>query len=452
MKVVLVTLITPASENIRGTSALPYHLIKGAVNNDNDNGNANEAAQAKLVGDMSYEIEIYSFNANKLSNEKIAEVEKELGVTIKVMPLPKWFQWMFKFHLLFLRVFLKYPFVNYIKLSKKTVDEIRSSVPDFIWVYGEELSRIVKQFPNLQRMQLGPDTESLFYYRLMSKDFVVRNKLSYWKNVLMYRKYARMEQQCCTDDSFTYYAVGEEDVRHMQVLNPKVQAKFLRHPHYEVNNNDNGTDTDKQAIGKKFHSPKIKLLIAGQYNVYMQQDADALVQHLCCCGHGNDNGLREAPEHLLERKNILQEHYVLTFLGKGWEKHVETLRGAGYEVHHIKFAPDYIEEICEHDIQITPISIGTGTKGKVLDALANGLLVIGTPYAMENIAVKHGVSCVEYRHPQEVIDVLIDIVQDENGSDNRKKYEAMAAAGRDTVLTLHSPKRIAGELFGLLRE
>ena len=55
----------------------------------------------------------------------------------------------------------------------------------------------------------------------------------------------------------------------------------------------------------------------------------------------------------------------------------------GMKLYHIKFAPDYIEEICKHDIQVTPICIGTGTKGKVLDAIANGLLVIGSWYALE---------------------------------------------------------------------
>ena len=122
---------------------------------------------------------------------------------------------------------------------------------------------------------------------------------------------------------------------------------------------------------------------------------------------------------------------------------MEAMRGAGYEVNHITFVPDYIEEICKHDIQITPISIGTGTKGKVLDALANGLLVIGTPYAMENIAVENGVSCIEYRQPKEVIKVLMDI------PDNREKYERMADAGRQAVLTLHDRAKISKEIFNL---
>lgn len=415
MKIRLVSFITPAAENIRGTSALPYHLIKGNL----INGNVNVNNKCSFT--------IYSFNANGLGDEKIRAVEKELGVTIKVIPLPKWYQWMFKLHLLFLRVFLRYPLGNYITLPKKYVEEIKAQQPDLIWVMGEELSRIVKQFPEHHRIQIGPDTESLYYYRMMGQRFVMNNAIDYWKCAMMYRKYARMEREFCTDENFTYYAVGREDVRHLRQLNPRINAKFLRHPHYEVLSK---LKIENGELKIKFHEPKIKLLIAGQYNLYMRQEADLLVEQICNV-NVNDN------------VNYLREHYSVTFLGKGWEGHVEALRDAGWEVEHIKYAPDYIEEICKHDIQITPIAIGTGTKGKVLDALANGLLVIGTPYAMENISVESGVSCIEYRQPQEVVNVLLDILV------NREKYELMARAGREAVLKYHDRRLLAEELFGI---
>lgn len=417
MKIILVTFVTPASENIRGTSALPYHLIKGRLS----------PTLPEKEGELS--LAIYTFNSNALSDEKIAEVEKELGVTIKKIPLPKWYQWMFRLHLLFLRVFLKYPFVNYIKLPQPYVEEIIVQQPDLIWVMGEELSRIAKQFPECRRIQLGPDTESLYYYRMMGRRFVMNNALDYWKCALMYKKYARMERAFCTDDNFTYYAVGEEDVRHLKQLNPKVNAKFLRHPHYEIKS---PTPSLPEGEGG-FHSPKIKVLIAGRYDLYMKQEADLLIKSLTPDPSPKEKGIED----------FLQKHYSFTFLGKGWEKHVEALRGAGYEVNHVTFAPDYIEEICRHDIQITPIAIGTGTKGKVLDALANGLLVIGTPYAMENIAVQNGVSCIEYQQPQEVIEVLMDI------PDNKEKYEAMARAGQEAVLKYHDRCLLSQELFSL---
>lgn len=431
MRIVLVSILTPASENIRGTSALPYHIRMGGILNGNVNGNDNFI--------------IYSFNNNGLSDEKIAEVEKELHTSIKKVPLPKWYQWVFKFRLLFIRLFLKYPLHNYIKLSQHIVDEIISKKPDVVWVYGAELSRVVRQFDGFRRILTLPDSEALYYYRMLGQRFVTHDWKQFWRCAFMYPKFLALEKDFPIDASIHYHLVGEEDAKFLQMMNPGIQAHFIRHPHYEVRQhfvNDNVNANDN----RKFHLPKIKVLIAGQYNYYMKQEADLLVEQIC---------------NVNVNENFLREHYAFTFLGKGWDGHVESLREAGYEVSHITFAPDYIEEIVKHDIQITPIAIGTGTKGKVLDALANGLLVIGTPYAMENIAVEHGVSCIVYQKPEEVIKILQDIVKNDNvnvndnemlcyENSNRRKYEEMAADGQRQVLKHHDRKLIAEQLFGVV--
>ena len=341
MKICMITTMTPTSENIRGTSALPYHLM--------------------VERDKNIDIEVYTFNNNNISDEKIAEVEKELRVKIKKVPLPKWFLCVFRLHLLFIRLFLKYPIHHYVKLPMRYVDKIKAKNPDLIWIYGAEWSLVVNQFEGFKRIHTLPDSEALYYYRMLGQRFVTWNWKTFWRSAFMYPKFLALERDYSTDSSIHYHLVGEEDANFLKRMNPGIQAHFIRHPHYEVNEKGN----------KKFHQPKIKLLIAGQYNYYMKQEADLL------------------SELLRENSEVLAPHYVISFLGKGWEKHVESLRESGYDVEHIKFAPDYIKEICKHDIQITPIAIGTGTKGKVLDALANGLLVIGTPYAMENIAVWH---------------------------------------------------------------
>lgn len=422
MCTIIVSLITPYKENVRGTSALVYHLLKGLppsippeVGEDRAHlgFSSNLASVLTEVGGLV----IYSFNANGLTNEQIAEVEQELGAKIRILSLPRWYRWMFKFHLLFLRVFLKYPFVNYIKLPQKVVAEIKEQRPDLIWVNSEEMSRIPKQFPGICRMQLGPDVESLYYYRMMGRRFVMNNVVDYWKCAMMYRKYARLERHFCCDDNFTYYAVGEADIEHLRQLNPNVNCQFLRHPHYEV----------KVRREIHFHQSKIKLLIAGRYDLYMKQTADEVLKAI-------------SKKPLTDRLD-LRDLYSITFVGRGWEHHAETLRQAGYEVKHITFALDYVEEVCKHDIQLTPICIGTGTKGKVLDALANGLLVLGTPFALENIAVEHGKSCIEWRNADEVPGILLDIAA------NREKYEQIAVAGRDAVLKEHDPAEIAKQLF-----
>ena len=465
----MITTMTPASENIRGTSALPYHLRMGTILNENDNGNEND------------NFIIYTFNNNGLSDEKIAEVEKELKCSIKKVPLPKWFTFVFRYHLLFIRLFLKYPIHHYVKLPQRYVDEIKAQKPDLIWVYGAEWSKVVNQFDGFQRIHTLPDSEALYYYRMLGQRFVTHDWKRFWRCALMYPKFLALERNYSTDQSIRYHLVGKADAEFLRRMNPGIRAEFLRHPHYEVrehfvvngNDNDNenwisgGNDNENETLCyensklktqhlklKRFHRPKIKVLIAGRYDLYMKQEADLLIEQICNV-NDNDNDNRTSCNNVSKDRDVnvnvsvpvIREHYMFTFLGKGWEKHVESMRKAGYEVEHIAFAPDYIEEICKHDIQITPIAIGTGTKGKVLDALANGLLVIGTPYAMENIAVKHGESCIVYEKPQEVIEVLVDIV---NGNFNGKfgKYERMAALGQQEVLKWHDRKLIAQQLFG----
>ena len=315
---------------------------------------------------------------------------------------------------------MNYPIGNYISLSSSQLDTIIIDNPDAIWIYGEELSRVSHQLKDFRRVHTLPDCESLYYYRMLGKRFAIRNKIRFWRSAFMYPKYLNMEKQFDTSSNIHYHLVGGADVDFLKEICPGIQAHFLRHPHYQV---------AKPAKVISFSSPKIKILFAGQYNLYMQQDADMLI------------------DCLIKSKDLseLKEHYVYTFLGKGWDNHVERLNNAGYETHHIKFAPDYIEEICKHDIQVTPICIGTGTKGKVLDAIANGLLVVGSWYALENIAVEHNVSCMQYEEIKDVVNILKKIHL------NPPKYEAIAERGRENILQKHNGKTTSKELFCLFK-
>ena len=397
MKVTMISVMMPAAENIRGTSALPYHLLAGR--------------------DKSIEVILYSYNLNRLSKEQIDSVAKELNIKICLLPVPWWYVFFLRFLSPF-RILLNYPIANYIRLSSSQLDTIINDYPDAIWIYGEELSRVSRQLKDFRRVHTLPDCESLYYYRMLGKRFAIRNKIRFWRSAFMYPKYLNMEKRFDTSSNIHYHLVGKEDVNFLKEICPGIQAHFLCHPHYQV---------AKPAKVISFSSPKIKVLFAGQYNLYMQQDADMLI------------------DCLMKSKDLseLKEHYVYTFLGKGWDNHVERLNNAGYETHHIKFAPDYIEEICKHDIQVTPICIGTGTKGKVLDAIANGLLVIGSWYALENIAVEHNISCLQYNDVSDIIGMLKDIYT------SSSHYEEIAENGRQTLLNLHNNFSIAKQLFSL---
>ncbi|MCR4769567.1 MAG: glycosyltransferase family 4 protein [Bacteroidaceae bacterium] len=412
MKIVLITPITPYKENLRGTSGIQYHLL--IERNKKENAECFNKVSLDEI-----DVIIYTFNNNRLNKQQIEEVEKELNVKIKVIKQSKCIDIILKLHLLIVRVFLRYPIFYYMKLKQVYVDEIKSMNPDGIWVYGQDQSRISQQFKKYKRIHTLPDSEALYYYRMLGRRFVFTNWKTYIRQVIMYPKYIRMENEYPYDKNISYHVVGEEDAEFLRNNNTSIQVFFIRHPHYEVSSFKHIS---------LFYEQRIKILIAGRNDLYMHQSAEELVQ----C--------------LISNSSLIKDDYIFTFLGKGWEEHVKTLRMAGYEINHITFAPDYIEEICKHDIQITPITIGTGTKGKVLDALANGLLVIGTQYALENIAVKNGVSCIEYNNPQEVINILNDI------PNNRHKYEMMAEEGRKCVLTYHNRAKVSHELFSLFCE
>lgn len=399
MKIALITINTPASTNQGGTSALPYHLL------------------IKRPKDV--EVVVYSFNYNKLSENSIAEVEKELNLRIHLLQQSKCVNDMLqsKFGAL-RRMFSRYPLHYYTRLSETEFALIKAECPDGVWIYGEELSPVSKQFSEFRRVHCFPDSEALYYKRMMEQPFVKSSLAMYIRQWLMRPKFERMECEMDSSENVHYYLVGKADAVNFNRLCPNANAHFIRHPHYEVFDSNFNSDFDNNG--------RIKLLIAGRYDLYMKQDADLMVEALL-------------------KRNDLQSQYEITILGKGWDDIVLKLKGAGYEMHYITFADDYIEEIRKHDVQLTPISIGTGTKGKVLDALANGLLVIGTWFALENIAVKSGESCIEYHAVDELMHVLAEIPY------NWDKYKAMAEAGRKAVLTEHAREKCSKEMFDLFR-
>lgn len=400
-KIALISLFTPTYNNVRGASALPYHLIYSIKER--------------------IELKIYSFNLNNIKSEDIHHIENSLHAKIQIIKLPKWIRLMLKTPLNAFRLFLKYPFITYLKVPnniKKDIDEYGS---DLIWVYGEEITRIANSFVNQSVIVSMPDCTSLYYYRLMGKPMEYNNFFSLWKTSAIYYKYLSFERDVFNSlqnrtSTLKYHFVGLEDSKYFKSINPNANVQFLRHPLYG--------HTEKNCF--KFHFP-IKILIAGQYNLYMKNSSDAFFLELT----------------KTQSTSILKDSYSFTFLGKGWDFWNEKLQEVGYQSTHIDFALDYIEEITKHDIQLTPIYVGTGTKGKVLDAVSNGLLVIGTEGALENIALDNGKSCIIYNDVMECVSILKDIIK------NTSVYEKMAENGYNKILESHNNETIATNLLDL---
>lgn len=390
MKIALISIPTPTFNNRGAASALPYHIIKGA----------GEKAT----------FEVWSFNSNHVSAGDVEETERALGVRVHVMRQPRWIAWMFKLRLAVLRVLLRYPYLRYLRLGDKALASIHDYAPDMVWIYGEETACFSRLFPDKPCVVTMPDCESLYYHRLLGKDFATRSLSQILRYAWAFWQYRGMERAMRHSHAMFHF-VGRQDTAFFREICPEANAVFLPHPLY--------AHRDKTI---SFHQPKVRLLFTGRYDLYCRRGSDRLLLAML-----TDEYLKSAFE--------------VTFLGKGWETWADRLCKAGWTCQHIAFAPDYIEELQRHDVQVNAIDVGTGTKGKVLDAIANGLLEMGSPFALENIDVTDGDSCVLFHDADEAVARLRDIAA------NMSRYEALAAKGRSRVLATHDSAACARSLF-----
>ena len=155
-KIVLISLSTPTYNNVRAASALPYHLIR-----------AQRGEGTAFV--------VYSFNINEIAPDKIKQIEVTLGITIRLLPRPRWMLLMMRLRLLLLRVFLRYPLGSYYRLPSATTQAVKAEKPEVVWIYGEEIAGLARRFSGMRCVVTMPDCESLFYYRLLGNKFATCN-------------------------------------------------------------------------------------------------------------------------------------------------------------------------------------------------------------------------------------------------------------------------------------
>lgn len=394
--IALISLHTPTVNNYRGASALPYHLM--------------------LFRPEDVDIEVWSFNINDCGAEQIKKTEDKLGIKIHIIPRPKWLSQL-SFPLI--RLLLPKPILGYLRIPDRIKTEINSFLQrekPAVWVYGEDISDLAKSFGGLPIVITTPDCEAMYYYRVLEMAGVPLGKLSLVRYTLMYHRYAKFASNYPTGRNIKYHLVGEADASFLKRLNPRVNTFFIRHPHYDIKRQEKAPIAANEPI---------KMLVAGRYDFYMSRAVD------------------EAIAAMASLPDSVKNRFQVTFLGKDWETSCNELTKVGYKAEIKKYVDDYASELSLHHIQLTPIVVGTGTKGKVLDAFANGLLVIGTPLALENIAVESGKDCVRYSTQEQLMAWLNELSQ------HPATIMEMAHSGQKAVLDSHSRKKIATEFFRL---
>jgi len=290
--------------------------------------------------------------------------------------------------------------------NRKVIARINAMRPDLVWLYPHWL---LDWLPGLRCRNVvvtGPDSAALHSERLIrygawsGLDELTAEWRQFRRNVALERRWGGTRARV--------HLVGEADAARFRALTGRPeQCRFLPHPHSDFL----PLRAPLGAVGGK-----IRVVITGSgRTVYV---GGALVW------------LAEA---LAGAAPALAGTYEFSLLGAGYDAFAGALRGAGYTVHQADWAESYAQALASAQVQIFPIAVGTGTKGKVLNALATGLLGIGTPFAFENIAVTPGEDCLLYRDAEEVPLFLGAVLRD------RAFYKAMAASGANKVRRHHSP-------------
>lgn len=342
MNIVLITQITPTEDNFNGPSALMYHLL------------------LHRASDIS--VCIFTTNSNQVTDQEIDSIARKMNAKIEVFSTKKKSRLFAKQKVAHIFAKLKGEIEIPIRYTEKlpvwVLDKIQSIKRDLIWLYPHNCLGFIQQLDGYKMVVTGPDSASLHLSRALRDSFLFRNNahvsLSWNELILNYERELAKKQ-------VLIQLVGQTDVDYFRCLSGNDNAVFFPHPHYNLAN---------KVIDLQNKS-KIKVVLSGKPDFYTNTDVNEFIRLL-----------------LTSTDKLLKDRFENTFLGKMWTPYVDRLVGAGYEVKQIGWVDNYIESLAEYDVQIFPLSVGSGTKGKVLDALSTGLVSIGSDYAFENIAVE----------------------------------------------------------------
>lgn len=391
MRITLITEITPSPYNINGPSALPFYLLKS------------------LMTDTNIEIRVYSLNYNGVNEEVQRAYQDEICHQFRLIKYKvNRIGWLL--NRVRGRLFRSATSKDcYNRLSVKIENDIINFEPDIVWVYPHHLIGVAEQFSKqgLNIVALGPDCATLHCNRAVNDSYIYRDK-TFETYALTMQEKMNMENAWSKIPNSKMLMVGYADQKLFNKLTKSGIARFIPHPHYALSDKKINLDKDK-----------FKVLISGKPDIYTYTDSNALLDVL-----------------LKVDNNDIKRHFSFVFHGKGWDNHIQQLSEAGYDVSKAQWVEDYISFITQFDIQLFPISVGTGTKGKVLDALANGLLCVGSKYAFENIAVKDKKSAMIYESVSEIPSLLLWAFE------NKKTSNDIAEEGRVRVRRFHNPQYV----------
>jgi sugar transferase (PEP-CTERM/EpsH1 system associated) len=102
--------------------------------------------------------------------------------------------------------------------------------------------------------------------------------------------------------------------------------------------------------------------------------------------------------------------------------------------------PDVRPYLAKADVVVAPINVGSGTKVKVLEAMAMGKPVVASPEAAEGVSARHGVEICVAGSADQFVSAILDLSEPQ-------RREAMGMAARRFVEVHHNPRIVAEQLY-----
>lgn len=383
-KVAVVSAFQPLRDNRGGPTGLPYQILKHAPE---------DCAVA-----------LYHFDWPPASNAQREKDDPLALASVTQIPFPSGLPRRYYFRRAWLRGLPTS--VGQFPENREIIARINAMQPDLVWLYP---CWLLDWLPGLRCRNVvvtGPDSVALHSERAIRHggwrgfDELTAEWRQFRRNIALERRWGGTRARV--------HLVGEADVAQFRAPSARPeQCRFLPYSYsdYVPLRTPLGAESGKTRI----------LITGGGRTIYV---GDALTRLADALG-------KAAP--------LLAEFYEFSLLGTGYEAFAGALRDTGYTVQQADWVESYAQTLASAQIQIFPIAVGTGTKGKVLNALATGLLGIGTPFAFENIAVSPGEDCLLYRDAEMVPLFLEAVLRD------KPFYKEMAARGADKVRQHHSP-------------
>jgi len=125
--------------------------------------------------------------------------------------------------------------------------------------------------------------------------------------------------------------------------------------------------------------------------------------------HPNNEGVQWFCREVMAR---LEDQQLTFFIyGSGMDEEIKEL--ASDWIDPVGYIEDVADAYQRHRVFVAPLLSGAGIKGKVLNALAYGIPTVLTPTAAEGIGLRHGHDCLIAKKPEEWVEAIRRLSQDD---------------------------------------